>query len=262
MQTCNVDGACFSWGDAVACMSPQTCGGNAPSARCECPKNNACTTEGATKCSASGNVQTCTKDSAGCSTWSAEKACAKAGEKCMGSACVDVICPKPTAANLVQNPGFDTSVWPMADKDRGGGPRLPRWSSDDSTPGCSNSGSMIVTDRTSFSPPIPIGPAGTKYYWGFRGKLASTAGSFRPWCEIHFCTDDSCLLFLAKDQMYVTSTDWQSYVSPGTLEVPTPNPPQPLPFAQIACFGWGQEQANGPDTYYDRFFFSTQAISF
>jgi hypothetical protein len=257
VQTCSRAGACFAWSQPESCMSPQTCAGNAPNARCECPKANACTTEGEPKCGSGGGVQTCTKDGAGCLTWSAEKACAKAGERCMGTACVDVTCPKPTAANLVQNPGFDTAAWTRADKDRGYGARVPQWSSMESTPNCTASGSMMVTDRTAFSEPIPIGPPGTRYYWGFRAKKARATGA--PYCELHFCTDESCLLFLTRDQMAVTSTDWQPYISPG-FEVPTPNPPQPVPYAQIACFGY--QEPNGPEVYYDRFFFSTQPISF
>ncbi len=165
-------------------------------------------------------------------------------------------CDPSPLTNLVENPGFDVSIWTAADKDRGYGPRVPRWDSQDGG-GCSTSGSMVVTDRTAFSPPIPIGPPGTQYYWGYRAKL--TDSSPGPYCEIHYCTDSTCLIFMMRHGMAPSTTtlEWQSVVS---LAIVVPTLAEPTPYAQIACFG--HFVPAGPDVYYDRFYFSSQPHPF
>jgi hypothetical protein len=177
--------------------------------------------------------------------------------RCAGEMCIPR-CSSPPVGSLVRNPDFDRDIWMGADKDRGYGPRPPRWDSLDST-GCATSGSLVVNDRTAFSPPMQIGPTGSKYYWGFRAKL--TRGTQGPYCEIHFCTDVSCEYFLMRDSMQPSPStlEWQQLASVG-VEVPVPNPPAPIPFAQIACFGYGE--MNGPDVHYDRFYFSTDPVPF
>jgi hypothetical protein len=147
--------------------------------------------------------------------------------------------------------------WSGADKDRGYGPRLPRWDAMDSQ-GCPSSGSMVVTDRTAFSPPIPVGPPGTKYFFGFAAKL--TRPTSGPYCEIHWCSDESCVYFVTLVFLAPTagSSEWQNVVSGVAAEVPMAA--MTTPFAQIACFGYGEP--NGPDVHFDRFYFSTQPGAF
>jgi hypothetical protein len=96
VQTCTKAGACFAWTQPEACASPQSCAGNAPNAKCECPKSNACSPEGAAKCGPGGGVQTCKSNGSACLSWSAEQACdyhgcesGKCATACPASAPVD-----------------------------------------------------------------------------------------------------------------------------------------------------------------------------
>jgi hypothetical protein len=186
-----------------------------------------------------------------------------ASSMCVGQTCIDRCAPSPIS-NLVKNPGFDRDIWTLADKDRGVGPRLPRWDALDSA-SCGTSGSLAVSDRTAFSPPMEVGPPGTRYYWGFRIKLPRpTAG---PYCEIHWCTDISCTFFNAQDVMgpgvagREPTGQWESLYSL-SAEVPTMlDPPgTPTPYAQIACFGYQEKDA--PEVLFDRFYFSKIPVPF
>ena len=107
---------------------------------------------------------------------------------------------------------------------------------------------------------MPIGPPGTRHYWGFRARLSRQTDG--PYCEVQYCAESGCTYFIIGEALKPLSSNgqWQKVVSAGT-EVPTPNPPTtPIPYARIACFGYGE--AAGPDVYFDRFFFSTQPIGF
>jgi hypothetical protein len=172
-------------------------------------------------------------------------------DMCLGQRCVSR-CAAPPATNLVKNPGFDQQAWADSDKDRGWGNEPPRLDPLDSV-GCMTSGSLVVTQRTAFSPPFEIGPPGTKYYWGFRTKGTKTENA--PSCEVHFCTDLSCTYFVRSDTLapIFPSTDWQKVAF--WITVPTPNPPSiAIPFARVACDTYGSQQA-----YFDRFYFSLDA---
>jgi hypothetical protein len=182
---------------------------------------------------------------------------------CIGQRCIDRCAPSPLN-NLVKNPGFDRDVWTLADKDRGYGPRAPRWDPSDSA-NCGASGSIAVSDRTAFSPPMEVGPPGTRYYWGFRIKLPRAAPG--PFCEIHWCTDITCTYFVTQDSMgpgtpgREPTSEWQSLYSL-SAEVPTKvNPPgTPTPYAQIACFAY--QEPGGPEVLFDRFYFSAIPVPF
>jgi hypothetical protein len=211
--------------------------------------------------SAAADVGTVPDASAGCRS---DNQC-NADSMCLGERCIGRCAASPPT-NLVKNPGFDREVWAGVDKDRGSGPRAPRWEPSDSV-NCPASGSLAVSDRTAFSPPMEIGPPGTRYFWGFRAKLTRLTPG--PYCEVHWCTDITCSYFATGEAMgpgdgpgrRELSADWQTFYSGVAVEVPTPNPPTtPLPFAQIACFGY--QEPNGPEAFFDRFYFSREAVPY
>ena len=275
IQTCAMSGACTAWGAESACPSPKTCQPSGNNATCVCP---ATCTIGAQKCGPGGGVQTCAMNGA-CPAWGSESSCN--GYACAGTACKTgcsspsdcasgYYCPSggcvPRCAssppsNLVANPGFDQDKWTLVDKDRGYGNRVPRWDSDD-VAGCATSGSMVVPERTAFSNPFPIAAQGTPYYWGYRIKMAVPPD--HGWCEVHFCTDMTCMFFLSRgtSPALASNTEWQTVTDFGTI--PTPNPATPTPYARIACFGVGTQPGNppAPDTFFDRVYYSATPVSF
>jgi hypothetical protein len=159
----------------------------------------------------------------------------------------------------VQNAGFDSQAW-IADKDRGGGPRAPRWDAADST-GCPSSGAMAVSDRTALSAPFQIGPPGTMYFYGFRQKLPKA--DLAPGCEAWFCTDATCTFVIRGGPInaLADTREWQAVNF--FLTVPTPDPAStPIPYARIACHGYEELEPGGPEVFYDRVYFSQMPIAF
>jgi hypothetical protein len=96
LQTCSANGVCFSWSVAVACMTPQTCQGNAPSAGCACPSEDACSANGVRECVVGNGVRgpgvrTCTRRGRGsCLVWELTDICDYKG--CSDSRC-NTTCP-------------------------------------------------------------------------------------------------------------------------------------------------------------------------
>ena len=120
------------------------------------------------------------------------------------------VCRRPSAGNLVQNPGFDSNLagwsayWP---------PMTSSWASDDSE-GCQGSGS-IAGSNTELDPmqcvPLSSWTGGT-YYFGAKFKLPLTGNLTK--CEVSFFLDGSCSAGGSASFTMGPGVDYGSY--PGT----------------------------------------------
>lgn len=98
LQSCVMVGGCATWSLAVACPGRQTCQGDAPGARCQCPAPPAGCERGAGSACVAGARKVCQTDTAGCVYDTMTEPCPM-GRTCSGSfpnASCD--CPAPPAA--------------------------------------------------------------------------------------------------------------------------------------------------------------------
>jgi len=106
------------------------------------------------------------------------------GQICKNGACAQDPCAPKSAANLVPNGGFDTTIWPKFGSEENN----REWSPSDAL-GCSTSGSLRIGDAFSSSRIcIPVQPS-TTYHLGYMVNRTSSAGTAA--CGINEWYDDT-----------------------------------------------------------------------
>jgi len=150
-----------------------------------------------------------------------EPSCDLASHKC--------VCRRPKVGNLVQNPGFDSSLASWAQDSS------VSWSNEDSD-GCPESGS-VSGDNTNDEPNqcFPV-PGGGTYYFGAKFKLPVVGGT--TYCNLTFTTSTVC----SPDAVWssetrigpaegsaVEGTGWQAFSS-------TAQAPSGAKWGSVDCF--------------------------